>query len=83
MLAVSSIHLELRADMRLRNTTWIRAALKPWLTHHVVIFLDQSANYSPNRRGGRPYLLQPFSVSSNPSNKRPALAPARVSSRCG
>jgi len=29
------------------------------------------------------YLLQPFPASSNPSNKRPALAPARVSSRCG
>jgi hypothetical protein len=36
-------------------------------------------------RGDGPcdYLLQPFSVSSNPSNRRPALAPARVSSRCG
>jgi len=29
------------------------------------------------------YLLQPFLVSSNPSNKRPALAPASVSIRCG
>jgi hypothetical protein len=29
------------------------------------------------------YLLQPFLVSSNPSNKRSALAPANVSSRCG
>ena len=29
------------------------------------------------------YLLQPFLVSSKPSNKRPALAPASVSSRCG
>ena len=29
------------------------------------------------------YLLQPFFASSNPSNKRAALAPASVSSRCG
>ena len=29
------------------------------------------------------YLLQPFLVSSNPSNKRPALAPASVSIRWG
>ena len=29
------------------------------------------------------YLLQPFFVSSNPSNRRAALAPASVSSRCG
>jgi hypothetical protein len=29
------------------------------------------------------YVLQPFLVSSNPSNRRPALAPASVSRRCG
>lgn len=29
------------------------------------------------------YGLQPFLVSSNPSNKRPAFAPASVSIRCG
>ena len=29
------------------------------------------------------YLLQPFFVSSNPSNRRPALASARVAIRCG
>src|SRR5665213_1943687 len=34
-------------------------------------------------RAPHSYLLQPFLVSSNPSNKRPALAPASVSIRCG
>ena len=39
----------------------------------------------PKRRNSRNpiYLLQPFLVSSNPSNKRPALAPASVSIRWG
>src|SRR5437899_5351177 len=47
------------------------------------IFLHGAS--TPPRRGGEyvPYLLQPFLVSSNPSNKRPALAPASVSNRCG
>jgi hypothetical protein len=43
----------------------------------------RSVSYSPNRTGCRPYLLQPFCASANPSNKRPALSPASVSSRCG
>ena len=43
----------------------------------------RGARRHPRLHSDLSYPLQPFSASSNPSNNRPALVPARVSSRCG